>query len=279
MRLSLDHRAGRLLRRIPRYNAYGIIEIALLALLAIQCARLMWTIVTPVDPLGDWRIVDRTAGVAANRAELFRGFDPFFRLADGGGAAVVTSLQLKLFGTRIDEVGGRGSAIIAGPDDVQASYAVGDEIMPGVVLKSVAFDSVTIDRGGTIEQLFIDQSTPAPSAAAVAPATTAANAAVAAPQPGGASFTAEQLRSGIGFSPRTANGRMTGLMLRSNGDGAAFRGAGFQEGDILVAVNGQPIASPGDAERLIAGAAPGANLSLSVERGASVVPVIVSVAR
>ena len=35
--------------------------------------------------------------------------------------------------------------------------------MPGVVLESVAFDNVTIDRGGTSEQIFLDQSTPAPA--------------------------------------------------------------------------------------------------------------------
>src|SRR3546814_4797376 len=37
---------------------------------------------------------------------------------------------------------------VAGPNGVQNSFAVGEEIMPGVVLKAVAFDHITIDRGG-----------------------------------------------------------------------------------------------------------------------------------
>jgi general secretion pathway protein C len=281
MRLSLDGRARRWLRSLPRVNVYNAAEVALLVLLAVQCARLVWTVVTPVGPLGDWRLADRTAGAVANRAELFRGFDPFFRLAGGGqGAAVVTSLQLKLFGTRIDEVNGRGSAIIAGPDGIQNSIAVGDEIMPGVILKGVAFDSVTIDRGGTIEQLFIDQSVPAPEAATVAPALSLdGSQPPAAAPPGGRTISAAQLRGGIGFVPRTDGGRVTGLILRPNGDGAAFRGVGFAEGDILVAVNGQQITSASDAERMIAQATPGANVTASVERGANVIPIVLSIAR
>jgi general secretion pathway protein C len=278
MRLSLDDRARRWLRSLPRTSIYNVLEILLLVVLAVQCARLVWTVVTPVGPFGDWRLVDRTAGALANRVELFRGFDPFFRLAGGGQAAVVTSLQLKLFGTRIDEVNGRGSAIIAGPDGVQNSIAVGEEVMPGVILKSVGFDNVTIDRGGTIEQLFIDQSVPAPDAATVTPSINLENG-QAAQAPGGSSFSAVQLRGGIAFAPRTANGRVTGLLLRSNGDGSVFRSAGFSDGDIVTAINGQSISSPGDAERLLAGAAPGTNVTISVERGASVVPIVLSIAR
>lgn len=276
MRLRLDDRARRLLRRLPQYSAYSVAEIALLALLAILSARLVWTIFTPVGPLGDWRIQDRTAGAFANRAELFRSFDPFFRMQDSG-AAVVTSLQLTLFGTRLDEVSGRGSAIIAGADGIQNSYGVGDEILPGVILKSVAFDSVTIDRGGAIEQLYLDQSLPAPAAAEVAPgvATDPTLDGVGAGQP----VTAEQVRSGIQFLPRTENGRVTGMVVRSGGDGAAFRSAGFREGDILVAVNGQPIASPDDVRRAFGQVQPGSNLSVTVERGAEVIPIAISIAR
>lgn len=278
MRLRLDGRARRLLRRIPQYRWFSAAELLLLATLAVVTARLFWTIVTPVDPLGDWRIEDRTAGALAGRGELFRGFDPFFRLAGGGGAVVVTSLQLKLFGTQVNEATGRGSAIIAGPDGVQTSYAVGEEIMPGVLLKSVAFDHVTIDRGGASEQVFIDQSGAAPVAA---PGATAAPPAVSLegpPQPGGNSFSAQQLQSGVQFTPRTAGGRVTGLALRA-GDAGVFSGAGFREGDVLVSINGQPITSAADAQRLSGQLTPGRNVSVQVERGAETVPVAISIAR
>jgi hypothetical protein len=157
MRLKLDARARRILRRMPVVNVYSVVELALLAGLAVQCARLAWTIVTPITPLGDWR--PAAPMVVGSPADILRGFDPFFRLGGTAGApATVTSLQLTLFGTRMDEAMGRSSAIIAGPDGVQQSVAVGDEIQPGVRLKAVAFDHVTIDRGGADEDLFLDQS-------------------------------------------------------------------------------------------------------------------------
>ena len=165
MRLVLDARARALLRRLPRTNVYSAFELLLLAALAVQCARLAWAIATPVGPLGDWRPAQ--AGFAGSPSAVLQGFDPFFRLSTvDGKPAVVTSLQLTLFGTRLDEAMGGGSAIIAGPDGFQQSVAVGQEIMPGVRLKAVAFDHVTIDRGGAEEDLFIAQGDPANPGAA-----------------------------------------------------------------------------------------------------------------
>src|SRR3546814_4658726 len=61
-------------------------------------------------------------------------------------------LGLTLYGVNINEATGGGSAIIAAEDGEQASYAVGDEIAPGVRLAGVAFDHVTLDRGGAQER-------------------------------------------------------------------------------------------------------------------------------
>src|SRR3569623_1162978 len=147
MRLVLDARARAWLKRFPRTNLYSLAEIVLLAVLAVQCARLVWLVVTPTTPLGDWR--PAAPGFAGSPSAMLRDFDPFFRLSGGDDRpGVVTSLQLTLFGTRVDEAMGGGSAIIAGPDNVQKSVAVGQEIMPGVQLKAVAFVHVTLVRGG-----------------------------------------------------------------------------------------------------------------------------------
>ncbi|WP_106640052.1 type II secretion system protein N [Allosphingosinicella vermicomposti] len=165
-RVTLRPAALRILRSLPRTTVYTGLEILFLALLAIQCARLFWTLATPVGPLGEWR----ATGIQPPRAidpQAFAVFDPFFRLDGGGGPMQVTALAIKLFGVREDQASGRGSAIISTPDGQQRSFAVGDEIMPGVVLKSVAFDSVTISRSGSDEQLFLDQSSPAPASAPV----------------------------------------------------------------------------------------------------------------
>jgi general secretion pathway protein C len=167
MRLALDPRSRRLLRRVPRTTVYSALELVLLSLLAMQCARLVWTIVTPVDPIGDWKAPSALRVPLPGSQALLGGFDPFFRLSDGNAPLVVTSLNLKLFGVREDRASGRGSAIIATPEGQQRSFAVGEEIVPGVTLVSVGFDSVTISRGGAQEQLFLDQSATTPVVAPI----------------------------------------------------------------------------------------------------------------
>ena len=282
MRLVLDPRARSLLRRLPRVTVYSVAELVLLAVLAVQCARLVWTVVTPVGPLGDWR----PAGVSVPGApaDVLRGFDPFFRL--GGGDAqpsTVTSLQLTLFGTRIDSAMGGGSAIVAGPDGVQKSVAVGQEVAPGATLKAVAFDHVTIDRGGASEDLFLAQGD---AAGAPPPATVPAAAPLLSPPasggPGGplsaAGTTVSQLRADIGFIPRVDGGRISGLVVRPQGGGTAFRQAGLREGDVITAIGGRPVTGAADVERLGAQFANGGNLSVTVERGSQTLPLAITIA-
>ena len=277
MRLAIDPRQWRLFRRLPRYSLLSLTEILLLALLAFQGARLVWALVTPLGPLGDWQ---PAAGpdLARARAVLSSGFDPFFRTGRADGPAVITSLQLKLFGVRVDEATGRGSAIIAGADNVQTSYSVGEAVQPGVTLKSVGFDSVVIARGGADETLFLDQSGAAPIAAApvVPPVSNSALLSTPGGQtavPGNVSVAA--LQSQLNLAPRQAGGRVTGLVPR--GDAAFLARIGLQPGDVIVQVAGRPIGSVQDLQRAAAGLARGGNFSIAVERGAQVVPIAVGI--
>jgi len=282
MRLVLDPRARALLRRLPRVTVYSVAELVLLAVLAVQCARLVWVAVTPLGPLGDWR----PAGVSVPGApgDLLRGFDPFFRLSgDDAQPSTVTSLQLTLYGTRIDSAMGGGSAIIAGPDGVQKSIAVGQEVVPGATLKAVAFDHVTIDRGGASEDLFIAQgdagSAPPPAPVpAGAPLLTPPAAGGPSAPPTAAGLTISQLRADIGFIPQIDGGRISGLVVRPQGGATAFRQAGFREGDVVTAIGGRPIAGAADLERLGPQFANGGNLSVTVERGSQTLPLAITIA-
>ncbi len=277
MRLSFDARARALLRRIPVVNVYSLAELVLLGALAVQCARLVWTVVTPVTPLGDWRPAGVTLPAAPG--EVLRGFDPFYRISGvQTGPAVVTSLQLKLFGTRIDEAMGRGSAILAGPDGVQQSVAVGEEIMPGVVLKEVAFDHVSIERGGVREDLFLDQSGGSGAPTAPAPAGDAGASPPSAPPGGGAGLTVQQFQAEIGFVPRVEGGRINGLVVRPQGSGAAFRAAGLREGDIVTQIGGRAVQGPADIERLAGQFSGGGSMALTVDRGGQSLTLNVPVA-
>lgn len=253
MRLSLDARAQRLLRRLPRTNWFTVVEIVLIALLAVQCARLVWAIATPVGPVGDWRSDAGVPALSAPDMALFETFDPFFRL-EGNARVVVTDLDLRLFGVRQDQASGRGSAIIALPNGEQDSFSVGDEVMPGVTLEAVDFDFVTISRNGSSEQIFLDQSggTSAQPASAAAPQAAAARppaqSAAASRRPSGETITPRQLASGTQISPRREGNRVTGIVLQPSGDNAdALRAAGFEPGDIIISINGERIQDMGQA--------------------------------
>jgi general secretion pathway protein C len=278
MRLELSARARTLLRRFPRTNLYSAGELLLLAILAVQCARLVWVVVTPVSPLGDWR--PQRPGIAGAPGDVLRNVDPFFRLEASSKPAAVTSLQLTLYGIRVDEATGGGSAIIATPDGTQASYAVGDEIMPGATLKAVAFDHVSIDHGGTIEDLYIDQSKPV--AAAEPPPPPGAPATTGAPRltladlnSRGLSFA--DLSAGIGFIPRIDKGKVSGLVVRPNGDGSVFDKSGLQQGDVVTEVMGKPVTGPEDIANTAAKLKNGGILSLTIERGGSTIPIGINV--
>ncbi|MEG3166694.1 MULTISPECIES: type II secretion system protein N [Sphingomonas] len=254
---------------MPVVNVYSVVELALLAGLAVQCARLAWTVVTPITPLGDWR--PAVPMVVGSPADILRDFDPFFRSdASGGAPTTVTSLQLTLFGTRLDEAMGRSSAIIAGPDGVQQSVGIGDEIQPGVRLKAVAFDHVTIDRGGADEDLFLDQS------AAVTPVVPGAT--TAAPASDAAGIPIAKLRTEIGFIPRIDGGRISGLTLRSQGSGAVFRAAGLKDGDVVTSIGGRPVTGPGDLDRITKDFAGGGNVPITVERGQDTLSLAITIA-
>ncbi|WP_010217493.1 type II secretion system protein N [Sphingomonas sp. PAMC 26621] len=286
MRLVLDARARALLRRLPVTTVYTGIELALIAVLAVQSARLVYAVITPVGPVGVWR-PDQGA-IPGSPEAILRGFDPFFRTSggDAAGPAVVTTLQLTLYGTRIDEAQGGGSAIIAGADGIQQSIGVGQEISPGVILKSVAFDHVSIERGGRAEDLFITQAEQAP-APAVAPPGAPLMGGGGAPPPAGPpaaipgptqGITAAQVRSDIGFIPRIDGGKVSGLTVRSQGSGAAFRAAGLRDGDIVTQVGGRPVSGQADIDRLAPQLARGGPIALSVERGGQVVPLTLTIA-
>ena len=258
----------RLIVLLRRLTVYSATELILLVLIAVQAARLIWTLTAPIGPVGDWKAV--SGQLPRSDGAVLAAFDPFFRLS-AGGPVVVTSLNLKLTGVREDRATGRGAAIIQLPDGRQVSVGVGEEIMPGVTLTAVGFDNVTISRGGAQEQIFIDQSQPAtiatgdPNSTTVVPPGTQPQ--IVSPQGPAAAAGA------INFLPRMAGGGVNGLIVTPGTDGGrAFSAAGFQAGDVIVAVNGQRVTSPDQARAALGS---GGVVNIMVERGGRGVPLTV----
>lgn len=251
------------------------------SLIVFLLAALAWAIVTPVSPVGDWRPVNVRTMPPAARAALFASLDPFNRTAQTAATSpdqsgTVTSLSLTLFATRAAP-GGGGSAIIAGGDGVQLVYRAGAEVMPGVTLAEVGFDHVALSRNGAKELLYLDQSGPAPTAQGVVAANPVTPPPGTAPGAGGP-LSVEAARKGINFGPRAEGGKVIGLEVLSSGDGAAFRAAGFQPGDVITAVDGKPVKGPGDGAMLAGALRPGASVAVTVKRGDRQLPLAITLA-
>ncbi len=276
MILTIDQRLRRRLRALPDGWQGRLLLGALALILIVQLVRLIYALITPMTPVGDWRPRLPEPMAAAARAALFARVDPFYRtiaVADSGPGQV-TGLQLQLFGIRMSSGSSDGAAIIAGSDGVQNSIGLGEEIQPGVRLVAVHFDHVELDNAGKRELLYIDQADAAAAAAAGTPAGAAPTAAPGAAAGPGA-LTPAAIRAGISFSPRSEGGRVTGIAVGQGGDGAVFQAAGFRTGDVIRSINGRPVSGAGDAAGLGALIQPGARLSLEVERGAGTVPLAI----
>ncbi len=257
---------------------YQIGMAVLLVLLLVQLVRFLWLLITPYGPVGDWQMPAAKVLPPSARYALFTSFDPHFRQAASSGPASVTSLQLTLFGTRMNVGSGAGSAIIAGSDGVQEVYFTGDEVADGVRLAGIAFDHVVLDRGGVQELLYMDQSIPAqtvggnPPQESASPAGQNEQKSQAGPL---AKPTAEMIKGAVAFAPRNVNGKVTGIVVAPQGDADMFRVAGFRDGDIIIGFNGRPIRSTADIEALRTAIRPGARLAVEIERGSQKVPILI----
>lgn len=277
MILTIDQRVRRRLKALPVDWPRRLLLAALALVLIVQIIRLVYALITPASPVGEWRPKMPVEMAASARAELFARVDPFYRTIPTGetGNSQVTSLQIQLFGIRMSTGSGDGSAIIAGSDGVQNSIGVGEEIQPGVKLAAVHFDHVEIDNAGKRELLYLDQAVGAAVAAGTATPSSGAPQETNAQISGTIPLSPASVRAGISFSPRSEGGRVTGIAVGQQGDGSAFQAAGFRNGDVIRSINGRRVSAAGDVAGLGSQVQPGARLSLEVERGAGTVPIAI----
>jgi general secretion pathway protein C len=256
--------AARLLRRLGVRDALGLAEILIVAVLAVLVARLLWALVQPLGPLGSPAAAGGTrAGIDTS---VLARFDPFFAAPGPSGPIVVSDLDLDLFGTRVDNVSGRGSAILSADGGPQRSYGVGDELLPGVLLHAVAFDSVTISRGGALEQLFLDQSVPATPVGQTGQTGQAGQTTPAAPPV----LDVNRLAAELDTAPVLANGRVDGVALTAVGDSQLLNELGLQAGDVILSVNRARIDTPARAEGLAGLLGDSKVAEIEIRRGAQV---------
>ena len=244
------------------------VEATLAVLLIVQLGRLVWVAVEPVDV--------PTATATRSEAQpvdysVFQRFDAFFRTGGQSSLAEDTaagSSQMRLFGLRSDGAGG-GSAIIGLADGRQLSVAVGESIEPGLVLQSVGPDHVVLARGDALSRLIFSElpvgaatpPPPPPVPQTVTPTPTPQAAANVDP----ASLVAE-----ASLRPRMQGLRINGFTVTSNGEAPALAAAGLKSGDVILAVNGQPLDRPDRIAALRGQLADAASAEIRFERNGAV---------
>lgn len=245
------------------------VEATLALLLIVQLGRLVWIAVEPVD------VPTATAARPETRPvdySVFQRFDAFFRTGGQSSLAEDTAAhsgQMRLFGVRSDGAGG-GSAIIGLADGRQLSVAVGETIEPGLVLQSVGADHVVLARGNSLSRLIFSDlpagaspPPPPPSTPQTVTPTPAGPQAAAAVDP--ASLVAE-----ASLRPRMQGLRINGFTVTSNGAAPALVAAGLKSGDVILAVNGQPLDRPDRIAALRGQLADAASAEIRFERDGAV---------
>ena len=224
------------------------VEVALALLLVVQLGRLVWIVAEPRDAV----VASTSPSAAAVPADfsVFQRFDAFFRTGGQSSlaeASAAGSGQMRLYGLRSDGSGG-GSAIIGLADGRQVSVGVGEEVEPGLILRGVGPDYVTLARGASLSRLIFSDlpvgvapvPPPPPGPQIVTPPPPPPPPAVT---PTAASVDPAQLIAQAGLRPRMRGLRLDGFTVSASGDAALLRAAGLQAGDVILAINGQSLDS------------------------------------
>ena len=218
-----------------------LVEAALGLILLIQVGRLVWLFLAPAPT------VQRAEAAPAQPVDMgvLTRFDAFFRTGAASslaGASGAEASQLRLFGVRAGGEGG-GSAIIGLADGRQLSVGVGEEVEPGLVLREVGPDFVTLGRGQSLSRLTFTET---PTGAAPPPPPPSTDQ-VVTPSPAaspGAVVDPQRLMAQASLRPRIQGLGVNGFTVSSAGNASELRAAGLQAGDVILSVNGTALNSP-----------------------------------
>lgn len=245
-------RTGRLADAV-RLRGAGLrrgVELAIAALILIQIVRLVLLFMAL-----DTGARAAEAVTVPDTGVLSR-FDAFFHTGERSSLAEITnagSEQLRLFGVRAG-AGGGGSAILGLPDGTQLSVGVGEEVLPGLVLRAVAEDHVTVARGSSVSRIDFGE---VPVGAASVPPPPSTPQVVAPPRPAPAPAASEaavidpaRLMAEAGLRPRMQGLSVKGFTVTARGQSADLEAAGLQAGDVILSVNGIALDGPSAINRL-----------------------------
>lgn len=283
----LDSRSATWLSRLQS-NGPNLASLLLAALIAVELARIAVALLSgpvkspqPAIPAGVQshppRAVVNVQAVAA--AHLF-GVAVADPTTQDPNNAPLSSANLVLAGTIATQDPKRGIAIISdgGPSKV---FSVGDNVN-GATLYSVYLDHVILDRGGTLETLQL------PRLLAGSPRMAMRRA---GPEPH-TSEAIENIRRRVEQDPglldqvmRTVPsfdngaGKMRGFRAYPGRNRAIFNKLGLKPGDLVTAINGQPLDDPQHSQEVLNTIQSSNTVTVTVERGGQRQDITLNVAQ
>jgi general secretion pathway protein C len=241
-----------------------VINLVVLVILTWTLANWTWRVLTPAAP--PTPIAPRSSTQTATfdlptllNAQLF-GASPAVSGPANVEAIPLSSLNLVLTG--VVSAGKNSLALIRADNQPEAPFAVGQEILSGVVLDRVYADRVVIVRGGVAESLLLEGTENTPTAPASNPSPVSR-----APTPSANSIVRQQSPNSYVVRRQGLNEKMRqpqdllrqslmvpnaggGFLVREIQAGSLYEKLGLRVGDVIRSANGQPINTLEDAVKL-----------------------------
>lgn len=271
----LDTRTNEWLSRLQS-NGPNLVSLSLAVLIAVELARMAVSVLsgpvkTPQPTLArsaQTRPHPTVNVQAVVSAHLF-GLATADPATQDPANAPLSSANLVLAGTIATQDPKHGIAIISagGPSKV---YSVGDNVS-GASLYSVYLDHVILDRGGTLETLILPRQLPGDRSQASARRLGANQRTVAAvdnirrmvqQDPG---ILDQVMRTVASYD--NAAGKLRGFRAYPGRNRAIFSKLGLKPGDLVTAINGQPLDDPQRSQEVFNTIQTSDHVTVTIERG------------
>jgi len=282
MAVELSRDAQRWLGRLPE-----IANLLLVILIALALARLFWL----AWPAGEQTLVPAVTGPANDTADQSVDVDTIASAHLFGEQQVTdvaaeqreilnapeTRLNLTLTGIISEGNGQRSRALVKTGRKEQDSFAVGADITQGVKLHAIYADRVILDRSGRFETLTLESVKQAKTMAGVTRTQAPESAAVSSAVADDLGAVRQKILANpasaqryIRLQPERQNGSLVGYRIYPGADRGLFEKAGLKPGELVTAVNGQPLNNPAASLKLLGNLAQASSASVTASGCSSV---------
>ena len=239
-----------------------VAEVALVVVLAVLISKIGWLALDPGGTVSRPQPLGQTPRSAAEQSRRDLAGDPALLVTRNpfakGVEAVAdipdapeTKLNLVLKGVRAS-ADGSGVAMIVMPNNRLHIFSPGETILDGVVLDRVFGDRVTLRKDGQVESLLMASGTDRlsvlsspgePVSRATGPGGSAVSSDSATVSAGASAFLTNLI-----INPVHHGQDFIGYEIGSRGDAGLLERSGLRSGDIVLAMDGNPLSStaPGD---------------------------------